>query len=139
MNHGRINDMIAETIERIVKSGYENAYVMTVSINDIYGMDDEVRGDLQIMIPDSVSDAGYDLVVDLYKICSVEPGGKGLHNGGSILAHKGEKQHMAHVKPRRQIFFGRGFRSSGPPRNSSQVHIVAVSENLPDAHVGRRP
>ena len=73
--------MIAETIERIVKSGYENAYVMTVSINGIYDMDEEVPGDLRIRIPDSVSGAGYDLVVDLYKICSVEPGGK-IHTTG---------------------------------------------------------
>lgn len=90
MNHGRINDMIAETIERIVKSGYENAYVMAVSINDIYGMDENVPGDLQIMIPDSVSGAGYDLVVNLYKICSVEPGGRGHTTGDQFWRIRGK-------------------------------------------------
>lgn len=90
MNHGRINDMIAETIERIVKSGYENAYVMTVSINGIYDMDEEVPGDLRIMIPNSVSDAGYNLVVDLYKICSVEPGGRVYTTGDPFWRIRGK-------------------------------------------------
>ena len=80
MNQARINDMIVETIERIVKSGYENAYVMTVSIDCMFYEDDKDAGDLRIRIPDSVSGTGHDLVVDLYRISSVESVGKDVYN-----------------------------------------------------------
>ena len=81
VNQARINDMIAETIERIVKSKCENAYVVIVSIDCLHDSDGDDNGDMRIRIPDSVSDAGLDLVVDLYRIHDVKSMEKSVYNG----------------------------------------------------------